>query len=193
MIDSSGTITNVEVLSSDHPSFSKSAIAAVEQWRYEPATLDGSPVGVYFTVVVKFGLDEGGTRDKFQPLLKVPASVPQQVGKVRYPGNDGVSSPRRIEKSAVKPVYPEEMRKAGVEGRVVLQAVIDRSGGVREIEVLSTDHDSFSQSAIAAIEQWHYEPAMLGEKPVEVYFTIVIEFDLNRYKKPVPPDAGPTI
>ena len=33
-----------------------SAVEAVSQWRFEPATIDGVPVNAYFTVVAEFGL-----------------------------------------------------------------------------------------------------------------------------------------
>jgi len=37
--------------------FVKSAAEAMRHWRYEPATLDGKPVDVYFTVRIEFKLD----------------------------------------------------------------------------------------------------------------------------------------
>jgi TonB family protein len=36
------------------PEFDDSALAAVRQWRYEPATLKGAPVRVYLTLTVSF-------------------------------------------------------------------------------------------------------------------------------------------
>jgi len=36
--------------------FEEAAIEAIEQWRYEPALLNGRPVDVYLTVVVEFTL-----------------------------------------------------------------------------------------------------------------------------------------
>jgi TonB family protein len=35
---------------------SESAVAAVERWRFEPATLHGQPVKVYLSLTVKFNL-----------------------------------------------------------------------------------------------------------------------------------------
>jgi TonB family protein len=35
---------------------SESAVDAVRQWRFKPATLDGRAVSVYFTLTVKFEL-----------------------------------------------------------------------------------------------------------------------------------------
>ena len=48
----------IEILRSNRPNmgFEDAALAAVKQWRYEPATQNGRPVDVYFTVVVDFTL-----------------------------------------------------------------------------------------------------------------------------------------
>ena len=98
----------------------------------------------------------------------VPDPATLRVQGVLLPGKDGVTAPMRVDDSAVKPVYPEEMRKAKVQGRTILQAKIDSSGTVTEIEVLRTDHPSFAESAIAAVEQWRYHPATLEGRPVGV-------------------------
>jgi hypothetical protein len=45
----------MEVLTAP-PGFEGSAATAVGCWRYNPATRDGKPVCVYFTVVVDFRL-----------------------------------------------------------------------------------------------------------------------------------------
>jgi TonB family protein len=61
VIETSGRTTDIEILRvtpAGNVELAEAAIEAVEQWRYEPATLDGKPVAVYFTVVVKFALTE---------------------------------------------------------------------------------------------------------------------------------------
>jgi protein TonB len=97
------------------------------------------------------------------------------------PGVEGVTSPVRIESSAIKPVYPEIARVARVEGRVIVQAVILRDGSVADVEILSCNRPNmgFEESAIDAVKQWRYQPAMQGDRPVDVYFTVVVEFDLS--------------
>jgi len=54
----SGDVASIEVISCTQPGYGleQSAIDAVEQWRYLPATQDGEPVAVYFTIVVQFSL-----------------------------------------------------------------------------------------------------------------------------------------
>ena len=49
-----------------------------------------------------------------------------------------------------------------------------------DVEVLRTNRPNmgFEESAIEAVKQWRYKPAMQGSRPVDVYFTVVVEFDL---------------
>jgi len=54
LITEKGDVQKIEILRSDHPLFSQSAINAVSQWKYRPAKLRGKPVAVYFTVTVVF-------------------------------------------------------------------------------------------------------------------------------------------
>ena len=97
------------------------------------------------------------------------------------PGVEGVTSPERIEATAVKPTYPEIARVARVEGRVIVQAVILKDGSVSDVEILSCNRPNmgFEESATQAVRQWRYKPAMQGSRPVDVYFTVVVEFDLS--------------
>jgi protein TonB len=112
-------------------------------------------------------------------LLGVP-DTPPPSGPL-LPGVEGVTSPVRIEESAIKPTYPEIARVARVEGRVIVQAVILRDGSVSDVEILSCNRPNmgFEESAIEAVKQWRYKPAMQGTRPVDVYFTVVVEFDLS--------------
>ena len=49
-----GSVESAEILSSTNPLFNDAALAAVRQWKYRPATMDGRPVRVYFGVAVTF-------------------------------------------------------------------------------------------------------------------------------------------
>ncbi len=59
VIGTDGVMRGVHVVRrvADHPAFDESAVNAVSQWRYLPATRAGKPVSVYFTVVVGYRLD----------------------------------------------------------------------------------------------------------------------------------------
>jgi protein TonB len=81
----------------------------------------------------------------------------------------------------VKPEYPELARVARIEGRVILQAIILKNGTVGEIEVLNCNRPNmgFEEAAIGAVRQWRYVPATQGGRPVDVYFTVRVDFDLQ--------------
>ncbi len=95
-------------------------------------------------------------------------------------GVAGVSSPVLIPESKVTPNYPEIARTARIEGNVVLQAVIHRDGTVGEITVLrcTKSYMGFEAAAVEAIAQWRYEPATQYGKPVDCYFTVLVNFQL---------------
>ena len=56
IITASGSVEEVKVLKSVNPLLDASAVRAVQQWRYKPATLNGRAVRVYLTVTVTFNL-----------------------------------------------------------------------------------------------------------------------------------------
>jgi protein TonB len=112
-------------------------------------------------------------------ILGVPEAPPP--GGPLLAGTGGVSLPERLEESYVQPEYPELARVARIEGRVILQAIILKDGTVGEIEVLTCNRPSmgFEESAITAVRNWRYRPAMQGNRPVDVYFTVRVDFDLQ--------------
>lgn len=83
---------------------------------------------------------------------------------------------------APQPAYPKKARRKHIEGVVILQAVIDRTGKVRDIKLLKGLYPLIDQSAIEAVRQWAFEPARIkytGE-PVAIYYTLTINFQLMR-------------
>jgi protein TonB len=68
-----------------------------------------------------------------------------------------------------------------VAGRVILQAIIRQDGSVGDIQVLSSPGKNFGfdEAAVEAVRQWRYKPGLQNGKPVDVYFTVVVEFTLR--------------
>jgi TonB family protein len=78
-----------------------------------------------------------------------------------------------------RPVYPPEMRAAGREGVVPIEAVIRPDGTVGSVRVLSADvHPDFAIAAADAVRQWRLSPTLLNGKPVEVVMNVSITFKL---------------
>ena len=64
---------------------------------------------------------------------------------------------------------------------LILQAIITSDGSVGQIEVLRTNRPNmgFEDAAILAVTEWRYKPALQNGRPVEVYFTVFVDFKLH--------------
>jgi protein TonB len=71
------------------------------------------------------------------------------------------------------PIYPEGARVA--DGRVVLQAIISKSGTVGHLRVLSGD-PALRGAAADAVAKWRYRPYVVNYEPVEVSTTVIVDF-----------------
>jgi len=78
----------------------------------------------------------------------------------------------------VAPQYPDEARRAGTEGTVVIEATIDKQGGVKSTKVTRGLDPLLDQAAVDAVKQWKYAPTLIDGEPVEVVVTITVRFRL---------------
>jgi len=97
-------------------------------------------------------------------------------GEPRRPGGE-IQEPRRIH--GAPPVYPEMARRAGVQGDVVLECVIDEGGSVTDLRVV-TGPPLLTQAALDAVRRWAYSPTRLNGRPVRVILTVTVRFRLSR-------------
>jgi protein TonB len=103
-----------------------------------------------------------------------PPPPPKPQGPVRV--GELVQPPQKV--VDVRPVYPDIARIAHVQGTVVLEAVLDRSGRVSQVRVVSSK-PLLDQAAIDAVRQWRYTPTTLHGLPIEVLMTITVTFTLQ--------------
>lgn len=75
----------------------------------------------------------------------------------------------------VAPQYPSQAKQAGIEGTVVLQAVIGEDGTVHNVHALG-GNPLLVQAAVDAVKQWRYKPYALNGKPVEADTQIIVKF-----------------
>ncbi len=78
----------------------------------------------------------------------------------------------------VDPVYPDEARRSGVEGKVFVKVLVDKEGKVKRAVVM-TGPDIFHEATIAAVMQWVFKPAMLHGKPIAVWVALPFQFKLR--------------
>lgn len=108
-----------------------------------------------------------------------------QTEEVAKPGT--FSAPVPIYKP--DPEYSEEARNAGLEGMVVLQAIVDSTGRVRDIRVVRSLGLGLDEKAIEALNKWKFRPGhRRGEpdQPVAVRATFEMNFNCPNCGHPIP-------
>lgn len=80
--------------------------------------------------------------------------------------------------SSPAPVYPELAREAGVEGTVVVLALVDLDGRVRDT-VLKSSVPMLDEAARTAVRQWRFTPALTNRHAVRVWVAVPVRFRLH--------------
>jgi protein TonB len=117
--------------------------------------------------------DYGLTVAPVAPPLAAPPPVQPRIHRV----GQGIREPKKIVQ--VAPEYPEIARRAGIQGTVILEAILDATGRVESVRVLRSQ-PLLDEAAIRAVRQWRYSPTELNGVPVPVLMTITVNFFLNR-------------
>jgi protein TonB len=77
-------------------------------------------------------------------------------------------------------VYPRNAKRAGWQGVVTIRAFIDETGRVVSAVVLSSSgHESLDLSALEAVKNTWFDPAVRHAKPVSSPLLIPVRFQLN--------------
>jgi len=79
-----------------------------------------------------------------------------------------------------RPTYPQEARRKGYEGEVLLRVEVLTDGRVGGIEVKrSSGYEILDRSALKAVKQWRFVPAKRGERAISQWVNIPIKFQLQ--------------
>ena len=200
--DPSGTgVRNATVILIDHKS--NAAVMTVSDgegnFRFKPL-----PAGEYEMKVVKRGFETYRTselalepgRDLSQNITLDIAAVMEEVNVVpegtvmALPGSENGGKPSRLRLGGevqasklirkVMPVYPASAKAAGVQGTVILHAVVGMDGRPLSLRVMNNDIDpELARAAIEAVSQWRYRPTLLNGEPIEIDTTIMVNFSLE--------------
>jgi len=119
--------------------------------------LDGGGIGIAAAVDTSMSLDTAGG-------FSMASADGDAVPMVRVP-----------------PQYPERALQRGIEGRVLIEFTITKSGAVKDAKVIAAEPSKiFNKAAIKAVLQWKYNPKIVNGKAVEqVGVRIAIPFKLG--------------
>ena len=100
-----------------------------------------------------------------------------QPGEKIYSVGDTIVPPKCLYQPL--PQYTQEARDAKIEGLIMLQAIIRKTGQVTDIKILKSLGYGLDESAIQTVtKEWKFEPGTLDGRPVNVQANIEISFRL---------------
>ena len=125
-------------------------------------------------------LESAGTGDA---AVMPDGAPPQPSAAVAAPRNAAQPDPNAYVATdeAAEPIYtvrgtyPDIARQAGVEGTVVVQALVGTDGHVRDTRIVRSI-PLLNGAALEAVRQWRFKPAATGGKPVATWVSVPISF-----------------
>jgi len=120
---------------------------------------------------IKNGLDNVITNIVGTPIVH-PVAAPKHTAPVSV-----IMEGNLMHK--VEPRYPAIAQQVGVQGAVVIRALISRNGTIEHAQVES-GQPLLVAAALAAVREWKYRPYYLNGEPVEVETEITVNFVLHR-------------
>jgi TonB family protein len=167
LVGEDGKVKRIEVDSSDHEWFTQAAIEAMNKARFTPALLaGGKPTEFWYAQKISFKLtplensdrNDDPDKDEFISVTEEPKVIDDLQSLIEY---------------------TEAARRAGIEGKVVVTALIDTDGRVLKVDIELSDNSLLNEAARSAMFKARYNPAICNGVPVKVWFTQVLSFKLE--------------
>jgi TonB family protein len=89
----------------------------------------------------------------------------------------GGTQPEEIDR--VVPRYPGAARRVGIAGAVVIRGIVRRDGTIDNVEIIKDLPYGLGEAARQAVEQWRFRPATYRGEPIDVYYTVTVNFRLQ--------------
>jgi periplasmic protein TonB len=107
-----------------------------------------------------------------------PRIVTDSAGRELWNSRDVMM---RLLEEPVPPRYPESLRRAGIEGDVVVKFVVDTTGRVemRTIEVMRSTHGAFTDAVRETLARLRFAPGAVGERKVRALAVMPFHFTLK--------------
>jgi len=195
IVNTDGSISNIGILRRVDPELDGEAvrvISAMPKWK--PGMQKGKPVRVKYTVPVMFRLNDE-KKEEFKPVPKIDESivVVGYASQEKSPAEKdvvfevveqmpsfagGMGGLMRYLSKNIK--YPVAAQKAGAQGQVIVQVIIDSNGNVTNPKITKSVDPSLDAEAIRVTSNMpKWQPGMQRGKAVNVKYTFPIDFKLQ--------------
>lgn len=156
-VSAAGVVEKVVALRGTEP-LTGIVLPAVEQWRFEPAMLDGERVNAQVLVAAVY---RPPALINTPGLGEPPKDLTPPSGQAPFPT---VTSP---------PPYPPNALGDGV---VLVEVLVGTTGEVKAATVIRSSGTAFNSSAIQAATKWRFRPALREKVPVPSFAYLIFGF-----------------
>lgn len=108
------------------------------------------------------------------PVTKPGATFGKNISNLF---NIGDLDQRPVARLQPQPTYPYDMKRAGINGSVVVEFIINTEGDVIQTQIVRSSHREFEAPALAAVQKWKFKPGRKGGRVVNVRASQLIEFN----------------
>jgi TonB family protein len=106
-----------------------------------------------------------------------PVNIVPSEPDVPLPVGGDVKAPVVIQR--VMPPYPRTALAAHINGWVIVECIIDKTGHVRGARLVRSTSPLFNQAAIDAVQQWQFAPGSLHGKAIDTIFDLTVTFRIS--------------
>ncbi len=76
--------------------------------------------------------------------------------------------------------YPRRARQLGYEGVVLLEVLVNRTGGVDTVRLVSSSgHTILDESAVRSVKDWVFKPARRGDQTISMWVRVPLRYELK--------------
>lgn len=180
VIEKDGSVSDVQIVRGIDPHLDDEAIRVIEAMpKWKPGMQKEEIVRTRFTLPIVFRLtgdvdDNQKTSDNSSvPTEDIFVVVEQQP---EYP--DGVEAMMKFLGDSVR--YPIEAQEKGIQGRVIVNFVVNKDGSITDVNVVRGVDPSIDAEAVRVIESMpKWKPGKQRGKEVNVRYTLPVVFRLN--------------
>ncbi len=108
------------------------------------------------------------------PVTKPGANFGRGIGNLFNIGDLDQQPVARVRQA---PTYPYDMRRAGINGSVVVEFIISTEGDVIQTQVIRSSHREFEMPALQAVQKWKFKPGRRRGQVVNVRASQLLEFN----------------
>ena len=194
VVNKDGSISEPKIIRGVDPDLDGEAIRVISLMpKWKPGMQKGQPVRVKYTVPVMFRLSDDGQKEEYKPIPKIDETVVVGYASKQAPAEEdpvfevvenmpefagGMGGLMQYLSKNIK--YPVEAQKAGIQGRVIMQVIIDKNSNVTNPKVTQPVDPLLDTEAIrvtASMPKW--KPGTQRGMPVNVKYTFPIVFRLQ--------------